>query len=82
MVPLQDPLRYFPLAQFRLAHGEQTALVVLEHPPLLYLPVPHDAQVEHTVSDVPEHLGCLSLCWPDTQLVHVVHWNPFVVPQT
>ena len=52
--PLQDPLRYCPLAQFWLEHVEQAVSAVPEHPPLLYL--------------------------PDAQLVHVLHWNPFVVP--
>ena len=47
MVPLQDPMRYFPLAQFKLLHAAQAVFEVPVQPPDLYLPASHDAHVLH-----------------------------------
>ena len=47
VVPLQDPLRYFPLAQFTLEHVEHAVFEEPEHPPLLYLPDAHEAHLLH-----------------------------------
>ena len=47
-------MRYFPVAQLVLEQVEHAVLDVPEQPPLLYLPVPQVAQVEHVPADVEE----------------------------
>ena len=44
---MHDPVRYVSLAQFWLAHAVHTVFEVPKHPPLLYLPEAHEAQVLH-----------------------------------
>ena len=54
VVPLQVPERYFPSAQLMLEQVEHAVSEEPEHPPLLYLPVPHVAHVLHVPADVEE----------------------------
>ena len=54
LAPLQEPVRYFALAQFWLIHAEQAVLEAPAQPPLLYWPAVQLAQAEHAVSEVPE----------------------------
>ena len=50
-------MRYFPVAQLAFEQVEHAVLDVPEHPPLLYLPEPHVAQVLHVPADAEE--------WPE-----------------
>ena len=47
VVPVHEPERYWPPVQLALEQVAHTASDVPEHPPLLYLPAPQVAQVEH-----------------------------------
>ena len=52
LVPEHEPERYFPAGQLVLEQGGHWVSDVPEHPPLLYLPVPHVAQAEHVPAAV------------------------------
>ena len=81
VVPLQDPLRYFPLAQFWLLHVLQVKpLVVPEQVPALYWLLAQFwlEHAEQAVLKVPKQPPVLY--WPDAHAVQVEH-AAFEVPE-
>ena len=81
VAPLQDPLRYFPFAQFWLEQMAHAVFEVPEHVPLVYWPPKHEAhvlQVKPLV--VPAQVPALYWLLPQFTFWQSLQENPFEEP--